>query len=355
MTNILATSEKELDSISQLLEKKIPTYRQAYSDRTAWVMACMSELAYIKFNPLLNDRKKAMLFDRVSTILKENDSKLLTKILDSLSYDHEQEKKNLEETLDCIDMVLLKTFDHNGSQAILVMSRKTNMLVLAFRGTEADSFTDIKADANGKVTACDSGGNVHSGFKKAYEEISLTIESEINDEKYSGIPLFITGHSLGGALATIAAKKLKHKAGVAACYTYGSPRVGDEEWIRNIKTPIYRLVNAADSVTMLPPGGDTLLLIAWLIKFIPYVGKPLREWLMSNFNGYMHCGNMRYLTNCKNAQYENVKLFYSVSFFYRIKGVIFKNVPWKKLLADHSISVYRKKTSFIAQRRNNIK
>ena len=68
------------------------------------------------------------------------------------------------------------------------------------------------------------------------------------------MPLFITGHSLGGALAMIAAKKITHKGGNAACYTFGSPRVGDEVWISNIKTPLYRVVNAADCVTMLPPG-----------------------------------------------------------------------------------------------------
>ena len=159
-------------------------------------------------------------------------------------------------------------------------------------------------------------------------------------------------HSLGGALATIAAKKLSHKGGLAACYTFGAPRVGDEEWIENIKTPIYRLVNAADSVTMLPPGTETITIISWISGWIPYIGKSLRRWLLSNFGGYLHCGNMRYLTNCPSGQFSKVKLLYSVSIVYRIKGLIIKGLPWKRLLGDHSMSIYRKKLTIIAQNRN---
>ncbi len=56
----------------------------------------------------------------------------------------------------------------------------------------------------------------------------------------------------------------------------------------------------------------------------------------------------------KNA-YGDVKLLYSVSWLYRIKAFIFKKLPWKKLLADHFISVYRKKLIVIAQRRNSLR
>ena len=52
MTHLLATSDTELNVLNQLLDKSLPAYRKAYSDRTAWLMACCSELAYIKYNPL---------------------------------------------------------------------------------------------------------------------------------------------------------------------------------------------------------------------------------------------------------------------------------------------------------------
>jgi len=49
MSNILVNSELELNDFDTLIHKKIPHYRQAYSDRTSWLMACLSELAYVKF------------------------------------------------------------------------------------------------------------------------------------------------------------------------------------------------------------------------------------------------------------------------------------------------------------------
>ena len=76
---------------------------------------------------------------------------------------------------------------------------------------------------------CETGGKIHSGFNEAFSQVSVEIQTILNKEEYKNKPLFITGHSLGGALAVIAAKKLTHKGGMAACYTFGSPRVGDVE------------------------------------------------------------------------------------------------------------------------------
>jgi len=352
MTRILANSEIESDQIESLLDKNVPSHRQAYSDRIAWVMASLSELAYLRFNPLFsNDQQKEYFLESISKLINENKKSSLFKLIDLIGYDHHKEQEKLEAELGTLRMKLLKTFDSNGTQAILVSNDR--FMVLAFRGTEATSIKDIKADAKAKSTQCETGGRIHVGFKEAFEEVALDIQKKLNEDEFQKMPLFITGHSLGGALATIAAKKLSHKGGIAACYTFGSPRVGDEEWIARIKTPVYRLVNAADCVTMLPPGTETITVMGWIFQFIPWVGEALSSWLLSKFGGYLHGGYMRYLTNCRSGQYHNVKLLYSVSIFFRIKGVLIKKLPWKKFLTDHSISVYRKKLVIVAQNRNN--
>lgn len=352
MAKILASSDSDLGEIKRLLDNNVPSYRQAYSDRTAWIMACVAELAYIRFNPLWsNEELKGYFLDKISNLLDENKKSSLVKLIDIVAYDPEIEKQKLESELGILNMKLLKpTFDSEGTQAILVSFK--DFIILGFRGTEATSIKDIKADAKAKTTSCETNGMIHSGFKEAFEHVRLDIEQKLKEEECKDKPLFISGHSLGGALATIAAKKLSHTGGLAACYTFGSPRVGDEEWIEDIKTPIYRLVNAADCVTMLPPSSETITVVGWLAQFLPWVGKSLRSLLLSNFGGYLHCGNMRYLTNCPSGQYENVKLLYSVSIFYRIKGLIIKKMPWKHFLADHSISVYRNKLKVIAINRN---
>jgi predicted lipase len=351
MSIILASSESELSDISRLLEKSVPTYRQAYSDRTAWIMACLSELAYIRFNPLFSrEKQKEYFLENLSRLVDEKKKIAISRLIDMVGYDHQEEEKKLRSELGILKMQLLRTFDSGGTEAILVGFN--DFVVLAFRGTEATSIKDIKADTRAKTIACETRGKIHAGFDAAFNNVRSEIEQELKQEGIRDKPLFVTGHSLGGALATIAAKKLSHTAGIAACYTFGSPRVGDEQWVENIKTPVYRLVNAADCVTMLPPGVETITVVGWLAQFIPWVGKPIRSALLANFGGYLHCGNMRYLTNCQSGPYEEVRLLYSVSILYRIKGLVIKKLPWKHFLIDHSISVYRKKLKVIAMDRN---
>lgn len=352
MANILANSESELGEINRLLDNDVPSYRQAYSDRTAWIMACVAELAYIRFNPLFSNKElKDYFLEKITGLIDMDKKSALVKLIDHVGYDHEVEKQKLVSELGILKMELLQpTFDSEGTQAILVTFNE--FIILGFRGTEATSIKDIKADAKAKSTACETNGMIHSGFKEAFDHVRLDIERKLNEDECKDKPLFICGHSLGGALATVAAKKLSHSGGLAACYTFGSPRVGDEEWVKDIKTPIYRLVNAADCVTMLPPSSETISIVGWLVQFLPWVGKSLRSFLLANFGGYLHCGNMRYLTNCPPGQFESVKLLYSVSIFYRIKGVIIKKLPWKHFLSDHSITVYRRKLKVIALNRN---
>ena len=53
MFNIFTSSKKEADEIQNLLDKNSPNYRKAYSDRTAWLMASLSELVYEDFEKLI--------------------------------------------------------------------------------------------------------------------------------------------------------------------------------------------------------------------------------------------------------------------------------------------------------------
>ena len=350
MKSILVKTTAEKEAIKELIGKSLPSYRQAYSDRTAWLMACMSELAYLKFNPSV---PSAAIINKIADLLDGKHKKSLLALIKTCMHDHEEVIKTLEQDLLHLgDYCIVKTFDREDTQAILVKNKKN--LILAFRGTERDSLKDIKTDIKAVTKACETGGKIHSGFHEAYEQVVLDIENALDTEEFENMPLFITGHSLGGALAMIAAKKITHKGGNAACYTFGSPRVGDEVWISNIKTPLYRVVNAADCVTMLPPGAVPVEIFGWLIGFIPYIGKCGKTWLLSKFGGYMHGGDMRYMTNCEKNAYNDVKLLYSVSLLYRAKA-FFVRCFYKALIADHFISIYRKKLMVIAKKRNQLK
>ena len=344
---ILTNSAQETDKINQLLERKIPSHRQAYSDRTAWLMACLSELAYLRFNPFFSDGQKEHVIANIKKLVDANRVARLTSLIGEVGYDHEEERKSLETELGHVRLELTETFDRKGTQAILVKSDK--FVALAFRGTEATSLQDIKADVSANFVSCESGGRVHSGFNCAYEQVAADIQAKLRSEEYAGLPLFITGHSLGGALATIAAKRIQHRAGIAACYTFGAPRVGDEDWAEGMRTIVYRIVNAADCVTMLPPSGVFIAASGWLVGLL---SKRVKKWILLQFGGYYHVGDMRYLTNCNRGKYEDVRLLHAVSFLRRLKGLCMRGWPWKKFLADHSVSIYRKKLMIVADKRN---
>ena len=99
---------------------------------------------------------------------------------------------------------------------------------------------------------------------------------EARDEQRTSLPLFITGHSLGGALALLATR-LTAPDVTGACYTFGAPRIGNYECFRFIKTPVYRVVNSSDVVPRVPPGAVMLVVThvvkaaSWLTGIVPPV------------------------------------------------------------------------------------
>ena len=212
MRNILAQSTQEINDLKHLLSKDMPTYRQAYSDRTSWIMACLSELVYVKFNEAIIDKNDTKLIEAVSQLLGNEKAFSLSKLINLLAYDCEAEKNKLKSDLDTLNMKVERFFDTNGTQAMLVSNDK--FYTLCFRGTESTRMRDIKADLNASLMQCESKGKIHTGFNNAFADVHNEIQEYINtlDNK----PLFITGHSLGGALATVATKKLKYAHGIAA-------------------------------------------------------------------------------------------------------------------------------------------
>ena len=166
MAKILASSQIDLNRVKGLLDKGgPPVHRKAYSDRTAWLMACLSELAYIKFNPLFSRQKqKAVFLESISKLVDENKKSSLIKLIASVGYDHDEEKEKLKNELTTLKIELLETFDSDGTQVISVSNDK--FLALAFRGTEATSIKDIKSDMKTQTMQCETGGKIHTGFKE---------------------------------------------------------------------------------------------------------------------------------------------------------------------------------------------
>lgn len=353
---MLGTNENKRAEV--LLEKNLPSYRKAYSDRTAWLMAYMAELAYLKFDkPNASGQVTLNLVEQaLRGVRKGALNKTIGAIRKSYDYDHEAEKEELQISLQQVQLTLLETISRNGTQAYVAYNDE--FAVLAFRGTEADRMKDIRADAKATQTMCPTGGRVHSGFREQYDDVEGQLERVLENPQVKGKPLFITGHSLGGAVATIAARRLSAEHKIAACYTYGSPRVGTEEWVTQIKTPIYRIVNSADPVPMVPLSGTVVF---WLVNVLRMIGRAIPlgrvlvsfgNWLERTMSGYVHAGNMRFLTDCKDGDVSKVELLYTVGWGRRFRGLLTRVTPLGKVLKDHGIAIYRRKMMSIAERRN---
>ncbi len=129
--------------------------------------------------------------------------------------------------------------------------------LLAFRGTEADNGNDIEADADARFVA-DRGTQVHRGFHGYLQTIWWYIERVIANYRmdHPKQDICITGHSLGGALATLAFARLHDEA--TCLITFGCPRVGDGTLCAAVaavagKARCYRVVDNSDVVTHVPP------------------------------------------------------------------------------------------------------
>jgi hypothetical protein len=124
--------------------------------------------------------------------------------------------------------------------------------VLAFRGTDPVTLPNWLTDAVVQLVECDEyDGHVHHGFSSVLRRTWDKVESAL--DAAGDRPLFLTGHSMGGALAVLTACRLA-KIGRApvATYTFGAPRVGDLEFCDGYALPTYRIVNRLDLVPEMP-------------------------------------------------------------------------------------------------------
>jgi hypothetical protein len=128
-------------------------------------------------------------------------------------------------------------------------------VLLAFRGTE--NLGDWLANMNmmSTVGSNPSYGRVHGGFLGAFIDVKAALEKIL--DPLAGRPLLITGHSLGGALALIAAAEWQGKYNISWIHTHGQPAVGKKDFQVFMETHYgrvyYRFVNDDDIVPMVPP------------------------------------------------------------------------------------------------------
>ena len=357
-----------------------PTKRPAYSDRMAYVMAEMSDLAYFEFEGPGGAILDAV--DRFQKLdLKSADEvkKFLESFTQGLMGNRALNIGFLTKILEMSGFKLISTIDVGETQGFACKCIGTEespcespYVVISFRGTEkkiSDWLTDLKA-----IPTVFGKGKVHTGFYEAFTQVKdkdgktsrdrivdIMKSPEVRDDNGDPLPLFFTGHSLGGALALLATKILASDI-KGACYTFGGPRIANYEYFNKLKTPVYRVVNSSDIVPRVPPGASMTVilslvkLMSWTTKLVPIISENFDklENFLDKLNGYRHIGDLRYLTDVAANKFDTVRLLSNPPAIDRIMWM------WQHLAASfffpassHSMSVYRRKLLYIANDRNS--
>ena len=261
--------------------KSIPTFRAAYSDRTALLMAKLAYRAYEKFD-------------------KDDDA-----------FGAFQQDFTRLGLVDCTGLV-----DSDVGTAGYVAAGP-DLIVVAFRGTE--NLLDWWTNMNVAWVVLQGGVKVHTGFFQAYHPIRDALFAKIEQLlKAKPRPVYVTGHSLGGALAVMATAELANHSeaevrdSIAACYTFGCPKAGDRSFDQYVRVPLYRVTNGVDLVPAVPPP----------------------------FTGYKHVGDTRYfgkmgippLRRAPNIFQKLWRTAWGLRQFLRTRKIL--------NIADHAMTVY---------------
>ncbi|CAJ0603088.1 unnamed protein product [Cylicocyclus nassatus] len=136
-------------------------------------------------------------------------------------------------------------------------------IVIAFRGTD-QGFAQLVREAWQSIGFKEKwpyGGYVSGYFSQAFQRLwAAGLDKQVTGHlaKYSGYEIWITGHSLGGAIANLAAswvKSLPGFKGKVKLVTFGSPRVGNKEFSDALEKSVqyvYRVTHRKDPVVHIP-------------------------------------------------------------------------------------------------------
>jgi pimeloyl-ACP methyl ester carboxylesterase len=183
-----------------------------------------------------------------------------------------------------------------------VVTGAGDLTIAAFRGTEPDKPEDWLSDLHAVPVAWAEGGVVHEGFLSAYQAVRDQLHTVL-----AGVPaggrLIFTGHSLGAAVATLAAADFR--ARWPELVTLGSPRVGDAGLAQLLQgLTVHRVVNCCDIVTRIPPARYEAADVADVLHGLLSDG-PLSDTLATgmasslrfalNDPTFVHVGELRYI------------------------------------------------------------
>ncbi|MGG6237725.1 lipase family protein [Nodosilinea sp. AN01ver1] len=266
---------------------------------------CLAKAAHLVYEDrdYVTDISRLWLSDDIDNRWKRisNRQYVVEVIKDWLREGEETSERDIRNNFKYLNMLITDT------QAF--MFRKGDNLILVFKGTQqlSDWKTNLKIRLKEFTVLADQEavpptGRVHRGFLDAWQSVEKQVIYYLRKWWTPETKLWVTGHSLGGALAAVATIALETQGfEVSGLYTFGQPRVADWKLVNYMNSRmgdrIIRYVNNNDIVPMIPP------------QIIPWV--PTRV--------YGHMGQFRYFNDSGHLRRQS---FMTQRFPDRLLGII---------------------------------
>ena len=189
---------------------------------------------------------------------------------------------------------LYNIYNIHGEKALVGRFIDTNTLFISFRGSKTIEnwidnvqFSLICPYDNKNIC-------VETGFYKVFEYMKNDIHSAIENyvNQYSIKNILFTGHSLGGAVATLMAYHFASENINIELVTFGSPRVGNIEFVNHFPNIVsYRITHYYDIVPHIPQ------------EFLEYLHIPHEIWYNEENTKFKICNdnNLEEDSDCSNS------------------------------------------------------
>lgn len=219
---------------------------------------------------------------------------------------------------------LIKELTHDRKRKKFgFVAQKNNISFVILRGTRTayewfnntaikyDEYISIKDKKWGVTTK-----GFYSIYSDIRDEIKLVLQ-ELSESSH----IYISGHSLGGALATLAIPDLIDSgipASKITAYTFASPRCGDRDFAKNLnetKVKHWRIANTEDIVPTLP--GSTANIFSPERTLVPeeteeieenFIVKTYNDLKLKRMKTFEHTGTPVYFTVGTNSIQDNHNL-----------------------------------------------
>lgn len=227
-----------------------------------------------------------------------------------------------------------------GSSRVFMGRASSGAIFIVFRGTNFADRSQVRSDLKiSWIDEPDDTGQISAGFRQEIDYVYPDIRYELAERLMrQPAPIYITGHSLGGALATVCASRLlllglqkSDKMYVpSGLITFGSPRVGDQVFANHVKT--INIVGKEDR--------NRLGLIRYRHNNDIVTRTP------SMLRGFTHVSNMTYIDSKGNFYYNP---WWHKRLWLGIKGMGLRLLS--DSFEDHRMKYYRSAIMRAANRR----